>query len=227
MQRFAPPLAIGFFGAAILICLGIWQVQRLEWKQTKLATIEERLTAIPRTLPLEYDAERDNYLPVTAAGYTAQGSIFVLVSRNGPGFRRIVPFETEKRRVLLDQGFTKERRSSKSGVAFEVTGNLHWPDEVDNLFTPEPDGELWFARDVAAMAAALGTEPLMIVARSLSTAQSEVVPWPVGTGGIPNNHFQYALTWFALAIVWILMTAFWLLRLRRQDSGPQRILKDE
>jgi surfeit locus 1 family protein len=63
-----------------------------------------------------------------------------------------------------------------------VTGNLHWPEEVDG-FTPEPDlaRNIWYARDVDALAAHLGTEPVLIVARDLSVSDDPVTPLPVDT----------------------------------------------
>jgi len=44
------------------------------------------------------------------------------------------------------------------------------------------------------------------------------MPWPIDTIGIPNNHFQYAVTWFSLSIIWMGMTVYWIWRIRsRQD----------
>ena len=55
------------------------------------------------------------------------------------------------------------------------------------------------------MAAALNTEPLLIVARETSL-KSAIVPLPVDTAAIPNDHLAYAITWFLLAFVWSGMT---------------------
>jgi surfeit locus 1 family protein len=96
-----------------------------------------------------------------------------------------------------------------------VVGNLDWPRETDS-FTPAPDAKtgLWFARDVPAMAQALGTEATLIVARG-STGDG-ITPMPVDTSAIPNNHWQYAITWFLLAVAWLGMTSLWLWRIRRR-----------
>ena len=93
------------------------------------------------------------------------------------------------------------------------TGNLQWPDETDS-FTPEPDlrGNIWYARDLPAMAEALGTRPILLVQRDPGTGPwAEVAtPLPIDTSRIPNNHLQYALTWYGLAIVWLAMSFyFW------------------
>ncbi len=86
-------------------------------------------------------------------------------------------------------------------------------------YTPEPDreAELWFARDVPAMAAALDTEPVLIVRRAGGELPG-VTPWPVDTAGIPNDHLEYAITWFSLAAIWLAMTGFLVYRMRKPDG---------
>ena len=219
-------LFVGAFGAALLVGLGIWQVQRLEWKQGVLSTMDARISAPPVTLPEFPDPIRDNYLSVEASGRTGDGEILVQTSRRdlGPGFRLIVPFETEGRTVMLDRGHLPARlRNGDRGTNLdaEVLGNLHWPDEFDRLFTPEPDGVIWYARDVPAMADALGAEPVLIVARRDSSAPEGVVSWPVSSSGIPNDHFQYAVTWFSLAAIWLGMTGFWIWRNTRPPNSKR------
>lgn len=100
----------------------------------------------------------------------------------------------------------------------EVTGNLHWPDErSDSTPANDPDKNYWYAREVDVMAAALGTEPILIVARS-ETDPSVSPPLPVTSEGIPNDHLEYAMTWFLLAATWIVMTGFALWRMKRRTN---------
>jgi surfeit locus 1 family protein len=106
----------------------------------------------------------------------------------------------------------------------EITGNLHWPDEQDD-WTPEPDPTgIWFARDVPRMSAALATDPIMVVVREyqiqrLTTPlqQMPFQPLPLDPGVIKNDHLNYAVTWFSLALVWALMTFFLIFRIRQKD----------
>jgi surfeit locus 1 family protein len=214
------PLLFGLIGAAILVGLGVWQLQRLAWKQAILAGIEARLDAPPVALPGSPDPQRDRYLPVTVSGRFTGEDIDVLASRReiGAGFRVIAAFETgDGRRILIDRGFvTDENRDlPRAAGAATVTGTLHWPEEVDR-FTPPPDpaARMWFARDVPAMAAALATEPVLVVARS--PTGDGIEPMPVDTAGIPNDHLNYAITWFSLAVVWLGMTLLLLWRIRRR-----------
>lgn len=218
-RRMILPLLFGLIGAAVLAGLGLWQLDRLAWKEAALADIAARIVADPVGLPASPDPEGDRYLPVTADGRFTGESLDVLVSRReiGAGVRVIAVFETAGRRVLVDRGFVREaeRAVPRGADVTTVTGNLHWPDEVDS-FTPTPDATtgLWFARDVPAMAAALNAEPLLVVARAPTAPGIE--PMPVDTSGIPNNHLGYAVQWFGLAVVWLGMTAYLLWRIRRR-----------
>ena len=55
---------------------------------------------------------------------------------------------------------------------------------------------------------------MLVVLRQMSPADPGVSPLPVDTSGIPNDHLQYAVTWFSLAAVWLIMTGVWIRRLR-------------
>jgi surfeit locus 1 family protein len=219
-RRMIVPLLFGLIGAAILIGLGTWQLQRLAWKEGILAQIEARLGDPPVALPLSPDPVADRYLPVEVSGRLTQDALYVLTSDReaGPGYRVVEAMLTDDgRRIMIDRGFLPEdkRGAPPQGGSLTVTGTLHWPDETDS-FTPPPDPvrAIWFARDVPAMAAALGTEPVLVVARS--DTGDGIAPIPVDTLGIPNNHLQYAITWFCLSVVWLGMTVLLLWRIRRR-----------
>ena len=218
-RRMVLPLLFGLIGAAVLVALGVWQVQKLAWKEGVLAEIAQRMQSAPVAVPATPDPGQDRFLPVSATGDFTGQALDVLVSRReiGAGYRVIAVFVTGGRRVLVDRGFVVDEARGAghaATAAMAVTGNLHWPDEIDR-FTPAPDTAtgLWFARDVPAMAQALGAEPVLIVARSATGEGIE--PMPVGDAGIPNNHLGYAIQWFLLALVWLGMTALYLWRIKR------------
>ncbi|SDW13946.1 surfeit locus 1 family protein [Ruegeria halocynthiae] len=225
MHRILFLLIFGLTGLGVLVSLGIWQMQRLVWKQGILAEIETRVAADPVDLP-ETVADVDHkYLPVTLAGEMEPGEIHVLVSvkQVGAGYRIIQSFSTEDRTILVDRGFvpTTAKGAKRLIGPMEVTGNLHWPDEIDS-YTPEPDidANIWFARDVPNLAAALGAEPVLLIARSKT--DPGVTPLPVDTAGIPNDHLQYAITWFGLALVWAAMTGYFLWRSRAPSESEEQ-----
>lgn len=219
----AAAVVFGLAGASVLIGLGVWQLQRLEWKQGVIAALEARLAAEPVAVPEAPDSGRDAFLRVRAKGEIGADALYLLTSLkpHGPGFRVIAPLTlADGRRVLADLGYIPEadKAAPRPPASGAVVGALYWPDETDG-FTPAPDlaANIWFARDLPAMARALGTEPLMIVAESHPLGDA---PKPLRLGvNLPNDHLQYALTWFALALIWAVMSTMLVRRERRRAEG--------
>lgn len=221
MRRYLGPVLFGVLGVALLLSLGAWQTQRMLWKQAMLDEISAMLVREPVPLPEQVTPQQDRYRGVTVSGWFTGEAVYKLDSLKdqGPGKRVIAVFETgDGRRVLIDRGIWLDGEAATPDVArpAEVTGNLDWPRESDS-FTPPPDAKtgLWFARDVDAMADALKTEPILIVARG--PTGDGITPAPVDTSAIPNNHWQYAVTWFLLAAAWLGMTAYLLWRIRQRN----------
>ena len=220
--KFVFPILLGVIGTSILLALGFWQLQRLDEKLGILAEIDARLEALPTRLPETPSPDTARYQKVEAEGRLTGPEIHVLTSRksDGPGFRVIRKLTTEDgRTVMVDLGFVREaeKDAARDESDIFIAGNLHWPDETDS-YTPAPnlDRNIWFARDVELMAEHLGSDPVLVVARSTIPAQN-VDPMPV-TVAIPNNHLEYAITWFSLAAVWIGMTVYLLWRINRAQG---------
>lgn len=219
------PILVGLGGLAILLWLGTWQMQRLAWKQDVLARIDARIGAEPVPMPVTPDPVADRYLPVTLSGSFTDAPVQrMLASRRQTGavYRHIAGFaQAEGGSVLVDIGWLPTGRDLPPlpTGAVTLTGNLDWPIESDG-FTPEPDlsQNLWYARDVSDLAEVLGTEPVLVVLRTAPQPSLGATPWPVDTGSIPNDHAQYAITWFSLAVVWVLMTGLFIVRMRRRTS---------
>jgi surfeit locus 1 family protein len=223
MRRYAFAMLLGLSGAAVLIGLGIWQVQRLAWKEGILAKIEAKISADPVALPARPDATRDQYLPVLVEGRFEGKGLRVLASLKqvGAGYRLIAAFQTsDGRKIMVDRGFQPiEETAGKATGPATIRGNLHWPDEVDSYTPSQPDkGGLWFARDVPAMANFLATEPVLVVTWAADPADTTLIAIPVDTTHIPNDHLSYAITWFSLAVVWLGMTLYLLWRIRQRTA---------
>ena len=159
---------IGFAGTACLLSLGKWQIDRLHWKTDLLEKIDQKITEVPVILPAKPNEDDHKYLSVEILGQYTGESIRVLASRKhyGAGYRIISVFQTNQRRLLVDQGFVGLENTYDVSLAGDISllGNLHWPDEVDT-FTPTPDlkNNIWFARDVERIASFLGTEPVLLL----------------------------------------------------------------
>jgi surfeit locus 1 family protein len=221
----AAAIVFGIAGVCVLVALGVWQLQRLTWKEAKIAELEQRMEAAPVAIPASPDRARDEFLRVRITGQVGAEAAHMLTSLKpyGPGYRVIVPVAEAVngvggRVVMTDLGYIPQAQKDRDfgvGQTVEVIGALYWPDETDG-FTPKPDrtANIWFARDLDLMADALDAAPLMVVAEAHDLGE-----WPKARRlgiNIPNDHLQYALTWFTLALVWGVMSAMLVRRERRR-----------
>ena len=217
-MRFWGMVLFGVLGTAILLSLGVWQMKRLAWKNAVLSSIENKILAPVIDVPQSVEPQAHSLLPVNAQGRYIGSTVRVLVSQKiyGAGYRLITAFElTDGRTIMVDRGFTSVRAtmpSTPDGVG-QVIGNLQWPEEVDG-FTPSNDLEanIWFARDVPSLAAHLNAEPILLVLRESSFDKDDATPLPKMVANIPNNHLNYAITWFSLALIWLGMSGYFLYR---------------
>jgi surfeit locus 1 family protein len=131
----------------------------------------------------------------------------------GAGFWVMTPFEAvDGFTVLINRGFVP---LTQRGAAARSQGQIEGAAIVTGLVRmSEPNGrplrandrstDQWYSRDVAAISAARGvphSAPYFIDADAM---QPEIAGAPVGgltVIAFPNDHLQYALTWFALALV--------------------------
>ncbi|AZY94848.1 MULTISPECIES: SURF1 family protein [Paracoccus] len=222
MRRYLFPVILGVVGCAVLIYLGLWQLDRRAWKEDMLADITAGIQADPVPLPDAIDPSM-KYLPVTVSGTTTGAEIDVLshTREQGAGYQIVSRFVTDDgRAILLDRGFVPQeaRRIDRPPVRLQVTGNLHWPQDASSS-TPAPnmDENIWFARDVDAMALTLDTLPVLVVASAVEGDNQGARPLPVAIEGIPNNHLSYAVQWFLIAATWAVMTLALIWRIRQRS----------
>jgi surfeit locus 1 family protein len=229
LALFIPALAV----FAVLIALGTWQLQRKAWKEELIATLTERLAAPPGTLPAPAtwpalkrdDAEYRRVAFKATFDDDKEALVYAAASAfrpdvSGPGYWVFTPARlADGGRVMVNRGFVPQDRADparRPGGRLTgpttITGTLRWPD-ARTFFAPseEPAHNLWFLRDPAAIAAAKGL--------------TDVAPFyveqeaPVPPGGLPqpgklevrlrNEHLQYVVTWYGLALVLAVMFAVW------------------
>ncbi len=205
-------------GFVVLVSLGVWQIKRLAWKETILENINYNLRAEPSSLPTVLNNKEHNYKMVKVEGSLEPSSIFILtpIKGSGAGFRVISPLkQTDGSKILIERGVIEEQEKNRLktlGQQRSVTGYLFWPNETD-YFTPEPNlnRNIWFSRDLEKMASFLKAKPILVVATENRLDPSIKMQEP--TQQIPNNHLQYAVTWFMMSILWFGMSAYFIYKI--------------
>jgi len=241
-RRFRPTLWPSLFtlaALAALIALGVWQLERLEWKQALIEERQSRSAAPAIALPEDLAAPGDlAFRKARLSGRFLHDHEFYLAARTRHGqvgLHVVTPFALQDGRVVLvDRGWIPDRRRDPAtrpdgqlAGALELTGLVRLPGWTGySWLRPDnqPDENLWFWVDPAAMAAATGLDPASgpVVSEVYVDAGPAENPggWPVGGQtrlDLPNDHLQYALTWFALAIA--LTVIYLLYHLRRDGDG--------
>jgi surfeit locus 1 family protein len=224
-----------------LIGLGTWQLQRKAWKEGLIAALDAQLAAPPTALPSpaawpSLDRKSEEYRRVSftatfdnsseALVYAAPSTFRPDVS--GPGYWVFTPARlADGKIVIVNRGFVPDGRQNPNlrlegqiAGPVDLVGSMRWP-EQRHWFTPndEPDHNLWFAADPQAIAAGKNFGP---VAPFYVEQESPVPPGGLPKPGkllvtLPDNHLQYALTWYGLAVVLVIMFATWAYGSRREQ----------
>jgi surfeit locus 1 family protein len=223
----------------VLVALGTWQLERKEWKDGLIAALDAKLAGKPTDLPARerwqrLDAKTDEFRRVAfPAEFLAGQEVLVYTSGSslrpdvsGPGYWVFSPARlTGGSLVVVNRGFVPEgkqdpdtrRQGQPSGVV-EIVGVMRWP-EQRGQFTPkdEPEKNLWFDRDPASMAAAKnwGTIAPFYVDMEAPPAPGGLPKVGPLRAALPNNHLQYAVTWYGLAaVIFVAALSFWRARRR-------------
>lgn len=204
----------------MLVSLGVWQLHRLAWKRDLIERVEGRVHAPPVAAPgperwLQVDAANSEYLHVVVQGrYRHDGETLVqAVTERGGGYWVLTPFETvDGFVVLINRGFVPpthrdpatRAKGQVEGVT-TVTGLVRMSEAGGAyLRTNEPAADRWYSRDVAAIAEARGLTD--VAPYFIDADANEALGADAPVGGLTvihfnNNHLQYALTWFGLALM--------------------------
>lgn len=245
--RFRPtlwPTLLALPALLVLLGLGTWQLDRMSWKRDLLATMEDRMAQPPVMLPADIgDPTGWAYRRVALSGRYLHAHELHLASRTyrgQAGYHLLTPLVRDDlpddaagpRVVLIDRGWVPTgaldpatRPDSRPEGPQTVTGIAREPlpqawMQPDN----EPGNNVWFWIDLPAIAAAAGLAPADLAPLTVERdADPEGPALPVGGRtrlDLPNNHLEYAITWYSFAL--ILMVIYILYHLRRPTDGHPR-----
>jgi surfeit locus 1 family protein len=212
-------MIFALIGTAVLIGLGTWQMQRLAWKEALIAERKAGLEAPPIALPDEIaDGSGLNFRIVTVEGSFRHDleQLFGAGARNGVfGHQVVTPLiRRNGETVLIDRGWIPadmadpaSREAGRAEGLVSIRGLARFRrNDRPGMFTPanDPATRQWYHYDLAAMESALGLSLAPVVVEALASADSEKLP--IGSRAeitLVNNHLQYAVTWYGLALALI------------------------
>ena len=219
-KRFRPTLWASLataVGLAILIALGSWQIQRKGEKEALIALLEARMEAPATPLPRNLDPLSDVvFLRVRTEGFFLHDKEVRLANRlfeKQMGFHVITPLRLmDGRTLLVDRGWVPvDTQRSAPGVSDWPEGNLTIEGILrqggfggPSFLQPEnsPAEGLYLWPDLETMVAAGRLERPITTLYLVQVGDASSGTYPIARGlavDLPNDHLQYALTWFALA----------------------------
>lgn len=203
----------------VLIGLGTWQLQRLQWKEGLIGQRQAQLAAEPVPLPAASDDWEDfEFRRVAVTGtFDHEHEQLMGVSKEGMELGRqvLTPLlRDDGRPVLVDRGWVPEhanhpaaRRAGQLEGEVTVRGIARFRDADEHAWMVpdnQPDAGIFYWYDMAALREATGRDLLPVV------VEADATPNPGGLpiGGrtrveLPNRHLGYVITWYGLAVTLI------------------------
>lgn len=220
------PWTLTFFaliGVAILLSLGVWQIQRLAWKNELIAQMEE-IYAQKQAKPLTKDtATLGNYVKAQGIFLNHLSKRIESKTNDGQiGEYLITPFVSEDLFLFVNRGWvskdfalpeTKQSLATLEGFLLEA--------KKSNSFIPNNDleNDSWYWISIDDLEQATGGEssiPYVLWAKQASPKVEGIIP-QASRPEIRNDHLQYAFFWFAMATVLILIYGFMLSAIMKKN----------
>jgi surfeit locus 1 family protein len=224
-RRFRPqlwPSLTTALALAVLVAMGNWQLERLDWKRELIAEMTERMAGPAVALPpAPVDVAALRYRPIRLEGRFHHDRELYLEARSHrgrAGLHLVTPLVLDDGRVVLvDRGWVPpERRRPETRPEGQIAGPVSltatlWTGgwKGYDFLRPEndPAGNAWVWMELSRMAESLRLGGLEGVASGYYLVAG---PAP-NPGGLPigrapgvelaNDHLGYAITWYALALV--------------------------
>ncbi len=214
----------------MVFCTGlcVWQVQRLFWKEGILAEREQRLDAAPIVFQAsqspKLSSQELSHRRVEVTGTFLHDKEITFLGRDAegrPGYIIMTPLVQDENSpwILVNRGWVSSEERFQSNRPRDllvkepvtITGFIH-DGFIRNPFTPEndPKAKIWFWTDYGALESQLQhkIEKMIVVADRAQDPMERPKGGQISLDNIPNNHLQYALTWFMMAltsfIVWFI-----------------------
>lgn len=192
---------------SVLVALGVWQLNRLEWKNDVIAKIQAQELIDPMTVKMNFENSVDFQRGYVTGQFIKDAALIHLHPRTHEGkvgYHILRPFiiADTQAPILVNMGWVENGVDVSSlplGDVKKIAGYLRSPDEK-GAFTPDnfPQDNRWYWLDMDALNNLYNMDfyPKILYLESPSSNQ------PLSFMGLPqprNKHMQYAIFWFFMA----------------------------
>ena len=195
-----------------ILSLGTWQVYRLYLKNNLISDLENNLKTSSINFNVDIDKE---YTKVLFKKKDLNTKIFLYHLNKGEiGFKVMVPYEINSSLlVLVDKGWIRKDK-------INLIKNTLFNDDIiegytrkireKNLFTPNNNikEDFLYSVEIDNLKKSLNKNiyPLLII--QTSKTNKDIIPNDYEVR-LPNNHLQYAITWYGLALFTIIFFLYY------------------
>ena len=195
-----------------ILSLGTWQVYRLYLKNNLISDLEKNLKTSSINFNVDIDKE---YTKILFKKKDLNTKIFLYHLNKGEiGFKVIVPYEINSSLlVLVDKGWIRKDK-------INLIKNTLFNDDIiegytrkireKNLFTPNNNikEDFLYSVEIDNLKKSLNKNiyPLLII--QTSKTNKDIIPNDYEVR-LPNNHLQYAITWYGLALFTIIFFLYY------------------
>ncbi len=206
------PLLLTILAFVILLSLGFWQIARLQEKELFLSSMKNNLNNPP--INIKTLSGNKLYAKIRANGYFLEGKNLHLYGRRSmstekDGYYLVTPFQTDDNKIILVvlgwfAGRHKKNIDNIINNSMEITGVI-LPGEKTKLFVLDNDvkNNVWFTLDLTQASDVLGLklEDFYLVMEGNNNRSDILKSLSIeNLLNVRNDHLEYAITWFALAI---------------------------
>ena len=192
--------------------MGTWQVYRLYLKNNLISDLQNNLKTSSINFNVDIDKE---YTKILFKKKDLNTKIFLYHLNKGEiGFKVIVPYEINSSLlVLVDKGWIRKDK-------INLIKNTLFNDDIiegytrkireKNLFTPNNNikEDFLYSVEIDNLKKSLNKNiyPLLII--QTSKTNKDIIPNDYEVR-LPNNHLQYAITWYGLALFTIIFFLYY------------------
>ncbi len=206
------PLLLTILAFVILLSLGFWQIARLQEKELFLSSMKNNLNNPP--INIKTLSGNKLYAKIRANGYFLVGKNLHLYGRRSmstekDGYYLVTPFQTDDNKIILVvlgwfAGRHKKNIDNIIDNSMEVTGVILLGEKT-KLFVLDNDvkNNVWFTLDLTQASDVLGLklEGFYLVMEGNNNRSDILKSLSIeNLLNVRNDHLEYAITWFALAI---------------------------